>query len=130
MPPKLKRSIGKGAPIDKYLDGLDSVSLQRYKEKIQLCGGMNPFTLLSTAMSSDPAHFPDLKRENIVNYFTKCCHVSGQQLNVQRGIQSFELAVVGYVSSIESFFIEASKMFIVRGKVNFVQDSYIILECT
>jgi hypothetical protein len=123
MPPKLKRSIGKGAPIDKYRDSLDSVSLQRYKEKIQMCGGVDPFGLLSPAMSSDPAHFPDIKRDNIVKYFNKCCHVSGEQLNVQRGIQSYELAVVGYVSPIESFFIDASKLFIVRGQVYFVQDS-------
>lgn len=47
MPPKLKRSIGKGAPIDKYRDGLDSVSLQQYKEKIQMC----MFHLISLAKS-------------------------------------------------------------------------------
>lgn len=115
MPPK--RSIGKGAPLVEYQNGLDPVSLRRYKEKIHLCGGMDPFELLSSAMSSDPSNLPDFKQENIVAYFTKCCHVSGQPLNIQRGLESYELAVVGYVKSIESFFIDASKLFIVRGQV-------------
>jgi hypothetical protein len=117
MPPK--RCIGKDSPISAYKSNLDIVSKKRYASKIEHCGGVDPFELNSSVMSSDPVDFPNIKIQNVKDYFTKStCHVTGSQLCIQRGLESYELAVAGYVDVMEALYLEQLKIFVVRGKVN------------
>jgi hypothetical protein len=117
MPPK--RSIGKGRPLKNYKDRLDSVSFTRYIQKIKACGGMDPFTLESSVMSSLAKDLPWLKKSHILDYYTKSkCHRDESNLNVQRGVQSYELFVAGYVTLVESLNQVHANVFILRGKVS------------
>jgi hypothetical protein len=116
MPPK--RSIGRDNPIGSYKRTLDTVSRKRYDTKIEQCGGVDPFDLNSSVMSSDPVDFPSITKQNVKDYFTKTtCHVTGIQLCIQRGLESYELTVAGYVDVMEALYLERLKNFIVRGKV-------------
>ena len=86
-------------PKKRYRDTLDEKSRQRYQQKIDLIGGLDPYEVSRTQLTDDATYFPAVTYIDVVNYLinTKSAY-SFEELKAYKSLEAFnQVTVVGFV---------------------------------
>ena len=95
---------------------LSGVEYERYRHKMELVGGIDPYSLDLKSMSKDPSKLPPVEDSDIQWYFvhTKSAYTY-KEYKAQKALESHNQVTAGWVSDVCSH--EAGDNVIVRGKV-------------
>lgn len=92
----------------------------RYDEKVQKCGGIDPYSIKSKELSQDPKDFPDISMFDITNYMIhRVSPFTKKSYDNYKGTEAYAFFESGFVLSLGSRKID--NLAIVKGSVSFKQ---------
>ena len=106
----------------RYVDTLDKVSRKRYDEKLEFCGGLDPYDIDLSVWDEDVNTWPEVEYGDIANYFvfTQSAYIF-EEMKAYKALDSYNYFVSGWVSKIGCMYIEPGNNCIVTGKVKHSQ---------
>ena len=109
--------------MEQYKGSLEGDAVGRYKHKLDLIGGRDPYDFDMQMMDTDARLFPDVQYPDIVNYcvYTKSAYLM-QEFKCFKSLESFNQFVSGWVSQL--CVRKTEDKIVVRAKVG--KFSYII----
>ena len=84
-----------------YFKGLENNSKARYKEKINLLGGCDPYDIKKDQMVVNIDKFPSVTYPDIANYFLFALSpLTKEELKAYKGLESYNQFVSGWVKEV------------------------------
>lgn len=98
-----------------HRDGLEEKARQRYLEKINLIGGIDPYNLTKSQMNTEAKCLPAISYIDIMNYLVNANSAySMEDLKAYMSLEAYNLFVCGWVRDVMSMKVETSVLVTAR----------------
>lgn len=103
-----------------YYQSLSGDVKDRYDEKVEKCGGIDPYTIKQKDLSVNPIDFPEITILDIGDYLVhSISSYTKKKFSAFKSTQAYAYFESGFVLSIGSR--KSNDSAILRGKVSFIQ---------
>lgn len=108
----------------KYIDKLDPLTLARYRDKLKLIDGIDPYGIRKCDWRADPEGLPDVSYPDIVNYLvhTQSAYTL-QDLKAYKSLESYNQFVCGWVKDVGHCSTFTTKNVVLTAKVNILNNT-------
>ena len=110
-----------------YVDSLDQLHLKRYKEKLSLIGGLDPYAVPRDSVVFDVAAFPKVTYPDIVNYLVfGPSPFTMEDMRAYKSLEAYNQFVCGWVRDL-GVILAKDDVFVLVARVRHDSEHYSVL---
>ena len=105
------------ANVSDYMEKLDPPTRKRYKEKLKVIGGVDPYCIEGDDANSTEATIPDITYFDVVNYlvFSPSPYTT-EDMKPYKSLETYNQVLEGWVTKVKVYW-HADKVAVIQGQV-------------
>ena len=113
---QLEMSVAVQPAVSKYAQELPKEAKQRYLQKLQLVGDIDPFCL-NTTKYKESSHLPPFSSGDLVSYLVlQTNYLSAKQFRAHKSLEAYNQSTSGWVKEVHTWNIK--EKYVVTGRVS------------